>query len=127
MSLSTFALIEAVALIAAVVLIAWYRPTWLQALAAGIARFSEAVQAFRGVINAPSVIKVSREAYQQSRKASSKTPAPITLTPIQQDVVDALIAQGADSKHAKAAVSQAIAALPTDAGFDDLFKKAVAA
>ena len=127
MSLSMFALIEAFVLIAGVILTAWYRPAWLQTFSAAIARFAAAVQAFRAVINGPSIIKVSREACQQSRKPSVNTPAPITLTPVQQDVLDALVAQGANPKHAKAAVSQAIAALPTDAGFDDLFKKAVAA
>ena len=109
------------ALVAALLLTAYFRPSWLKAFVAGLIRFTEAMQAFRAVIDGPAVVKLS------TRKPGPVAAAPIRYTSIQGDVISALVNMGDSERQAQKKVSAAIASLPANAGFDDLFRKAVAA
>ena len=52
-------------------------------------------------------------------------PADGQLTPLHDDVIQALVAQGAKEGKAKIAVCRAIVSLPASATFDELWRKAL--
>jgi hypothetical protein len=106
--------------------LAWYRPQALRSIGNGLIRLCDAMQTARAVFQgtAPTVAPRLKKGF--STVTWEPKPA-ASLTPIQSDVLQALIAQGATRGRAKSSVDRAIAALPPSATFDDLFRKAVTA
>ena len=118
MTLSTFAFIEFLALIAAAVLTAWYRPTAFQSLANGLIRFCDAIQAARAVFQAPAVIRLSTK-IRPAKAADLAT----MRDPLFEDVHSALVNLGTPAAAAKAATTKALAAGRRD--FETTFKQAL--
>jgi hypothetical protein len=118
MTLSTFALIQALALMLSAILTAWYRPSWLRGFASFLLDLTDAIQAARAVF---------QSAESKSTPKGKPTLVEPDLTPVQAEVLSALINQGASRSKARLSLAKAVASLPADAGFDALFLKAVAA
>jgi hypothetical protein len=106
------------ALTISLIAIAWYRPIWLKALGNGLIRLSDAMQTARGVFQG------SKPAAAVKRQKGPVAATQLSLTPTQQDVLDALLSHGARKSDAKKLLNRAIAELPATADFIELFRKA---
>lgn len=112
----TFAIFS-LAIVAAAILSAWYKPSWLKSFASFLILFADAIQAARSVL----------EGKSPRGKVVASISEVAQLTPVAQDVIEGLMAQGASKREAAAKVNRAVSELPKTATFDEIWRKAVAA
>lgn len=104
------------ALTFAAILTAYFRPSWLKAFASGLIRFCDAMQAFRGVIEGPAVVKLSM-------KPAKPVSVAVIRDPLFEDVESALVNLGTPATAAKRATEQALSGGRRD--FETAFKMAI--
>ena len=108
----------------AFMILAWFFPGFFKVLGAALYALGEAVESIRGTFG--SRFKTHRAKGLQTAPVAETWEPKRELTPTQNDVMQALIAQGATQKRARVCIDRAITALPAQASFDDLWRKAVA-
>lgn len=104
------------------ILIAWFAPGVFKVIGAAFFALGDASESIRGTFSGK-YSTYRRKGIQLVEAIEPKAD----LTPVQKDVLQALIAQGATKTRAKASVDRAIASCPAQASFDELWRKAVAA
>lgn len=122
MALHTFALIQFITVTVAFLAVAIFRPQWLRTIGGILCRLSDAMIAARETFHQSEAPKRTTPARKPTPPTSEVIEIP---TPTQQDVIKALVAQGAPKRKAEQSVKAAAAMLPADVDFTELWRKAV--
>lgn len=105
-----------------VIALAWFFPRAFKIAGAALYALGDASENIRSTFGR----KFARYQRKGIHVAIREPESSLRLTPVQEDVLQALIAQGSPRGKAKASVDRAITALPATATFDELWRKAVA-